>query len=231
MVNIVLAIMSNSIAQILYALSVNRVYGEKVIVIADKMKWWEYLLYGIYRHKTVDQPFAIGLAVSCITITVLTQYGHESLGIAIIHTILLTSLFLTDGYYKLLPNTLVFTSFICELSIQFSNLSTEDFHTNLYFTGLVVFSFGLVYVICSLTGKTMGGGDVKIAPFITMYQGAFILAVMPISLVLVILYAISKGKKSIPYGPFLICAILITIVLKPYITQWSVNVLTNLIGG
>jgi Flp pilus assembly protein protease CpaA len=231
MVNIILAIMGNAVAQALYALSVNRVYGEKVIVIADKMKWWEFFFYGIYKHKTVDKAFVYGFTISCITITILTQFGNEPVTVALVHTILLTTLFLTDKFHRLLPNTLVFTALLVELLVQFSILTRQQFYMDLYMTGLVVFSFGLVYFICLRTGATMGGGDVKIAPFVTMYQGVFILIIMPISLILVTFYVIGKRNRTIPYGPFLITSILITIIFKPYVIVWFTQAVNNLYGG
>jgi len=170
-------------------------------------------------------------------------------------------LFLADLKYRIIPNRIVYPAIIWvalflifnlgfTAIVSYNALKGDDFGKYLLEAGYwhsqmivllksalytLVSAFVIALVFWLLTrikdGKAMGGGDVKLAFLIGLFNGfpfnilaiflGFLLgAVFSIGLILLGRKTI---KDTVPFGPFLILGSLITLIWGPKIFEWYVD--------
>jgi prepilin signal peptidase PulO-like enzyme (type II secretory pathway) len=147
----------------------------------------------------------------------------------------LVALIVYDLKYMLLPNRIVYPlAAIAVLSgvIQIIQ-STKPLHALINTVAAVLIGGGLFYIIFQVSsGKWIGGGDVKLGWVLGLIAGspskAFLLIFLATfigSLVSVPLLLSGKLKRSsvIPFGPFLIAAIVLVQLFGQNIINWYQN--------
>jgi leader peptidase (prepilin peptidase) / N-methyltransferase len=171
-------------------------------------------------------------------------------------------MFLTDVKYGLIPNKIVYPAIIFVLLFTIFNMAytaiatyrfmtTDSFGQYLFEAGYwhsqmtsMLQSFGLTLVstlgiglfFWLLTrikqGRAMGGGDVKLAILIGLFNGFYmnILAIFlgfllgaVVSLVLIVVRR-KKMKDTVPFGPFLILGSLIALFWGDRLVDWYLGI-------
>jgi prepilin signal peptidase PulO-like enzyme (type II secretory pathway) len=190
------------------------------------------------KKKIEDSPLTeLGVAVVFVVSYLCWPLGFAGLGAVmfglwLISLVLLAALFLYDFRWMLLPDKLTIPLMgigviWVVLLAAYSALSiTETVQYAVYGLASVAGLYGLLYVISK--GAWVGFGDVKLGVFMGLVLGwqQGLLAVMLANIIafLVILPGMLSGKvkrtSKIPFGPFLIIATVISMLLGRQILSW-----------
>lgn len=145
-------------------------------------------------------------------------------------------IFWHDYDYMLIPDAVVYPAIVVTLFYQAykytqSPLGIADFHSPL--TGALVAALGAAlfffFLIWISKGKWIGGGDVKLGFLAGLIVGwpkilfVFFLTYLTGSVVSLALIALKKKtwKSQIPFGPFMVAAILIVLFFSDQIQFWA----------
>lgn len=195
------------------------------------------------KKKIDDSPITeIGVAVAFASSYLLWPFGFAFAGLVLfvlwlIAVVFLATLFLYDLKWMLLPDKVNFP--LMGLGIVWAVFFHAVFAQNSIETGLtesalgiasVAGLYGFLYMISK--GAWVGFGDVKLGIFMGLvlgWQGGLLAVLLANTIAfLVILPGLMTNKISrtskIPFGPFLILATGISLLLGHYIIDWYTNV-------
>ena len=186
----------------------------------------------ISEYKREFKPNYILIAITCfIFVAILYKFGWRNKNISsnielikyIILTPMLLSAFIIDYRLQIIPNRLVLTMFEVALLFMFIHGAIDINMAINLLLGMVA-GAGIFLVITIIGGmiagkEAMGLGDVKLMGTLGLIfglQSIIAIAIMSflIGAVLSIILLVSKIKKMdeyIPFGPFIIIAVFITI--------------------
>lgn len=186
----------------------------------------------IKEYKKEFRPNYILIVVNCIIfVTLLYNFGWSNKNIAsnielikyIILTPMLLSAFIIDYKLQIIPNRLVLTMFEVALLFMFIHGVTDINMAINLLLGMIA-GAGVFLVITIIGGmiagkEAMGFGDVKLMGALGLvfgFQNIIAIAIMSflIGAILSIILLVTKIKKIdeyIPFGPFIIIAVFITI--------------------
>jgi leader peptidase (prepilin peptidase) / N-methyltransferase len=163
------------------------------------------------------------------------------LALVLIYLCLFITLFITDIERGILPDKIVYSGMI--LALCFSSTGSLFSWAPSFITDKVpsLFNFWIInalvggavgfiflFVIALISRGGMGGGDIKLAGFIGLATGfplvlvtIFLAAVAGGLLAIVLLLLKVRGRKqSIPFGPFLVVAAMITLIWGNHLLRW-----------
>lgn len=160
-------------------------------------------------------------------------YSIEFLGYAVLCSILIV-VAVIDYYHKIIPDTINIFGLIFGLifhAINFSNFS------NLlqYIFGFLI-GGGFLLLIAVLSKGAMGGGDIKLMAVLGFWLGwKFTLLILFLSFflgglisIILILLKIKGRKDTIPFGPFIVLATMVTVfygnnIINYYIVTFLIH--------
>jgi leader peptidase (prepilin peptidase)/N-methyltransferase len=144
----------------------------------------------------------------------------------IYNLIILSSLFVIffmDLKFGIIPDKIIFPAFVLTLMYYFFFQNTIFFNHMLSGIGAFLFLFGISYGFYFFTKKDgMGGGDIKLSFLLGFFLGfpkilvALYIAFLTGAIIAIILVLWKKKrfqKDTLPFGPFLISASFISLVL------------------
>jgi prepilin signal peptidase PulO-like enzyme (type II secretory pathway) len=148
----------------------------------------------------------------------------------------LVIIFWHDYDFMLIPDAVVFPAIIVTFFYQIykyvqSPLSIANFHSPL--TGAIISALGAALFFFALIwiskGKWIGGGDVKLGFLAGLIVGwpkilfVFFLTYLIGSVISLALIALKKKtwKSQVPFGPFMVAAILIVLFFSDQIQFWA----------
>ena len=160
-------------------------------------------------------------------------FSYEMITLILVFS-LLVILYISDFKYYVIQSRILIFFVIISLILKELYFGTKIFLLSLA-GGLIVFVFlWLVKIVGDKVFKveSLGGGDVKLSFYfgtllgvrlgiVSLVIGAFL--AFPYALY----YAITKKEKEIPFGPFLITALLIVFVFMEPIRNFLVLIFTN----
>ncbi len=212
------------------------------LVMADLIPLFSYLrLHGHCRYCQSSIPrriFWVELATGIIFALLYQHYGLSAeLGIMVLYTGMFIIIFVIDLEHGLILNKIVYPGMMFALlvAIFLSPLWLGDWPSsgivNAGIGGGIGFAIFLLLTIISRGG--MGWGDVKLAAFIGFTIGfplvlvALIMGAILGGVVAVILLVTKKRgrRETIPFGPFLSLAAMITLLWGNNILHWYIGLL------
>lgn len=142
---------------------------------------------------------------------------------------ILLCIFMIDLKHLFIPDSLQISLLLIGLILLFSDLKNN--YVNMLLGALVGFCFyllfyGLSYLVFKKEG--LGFGDVKLMGVSGLIIGldGIIIAIIISSFISLIYVLISKKKnKEIPFAPFLVIGIMISLLTKDFLTTWYLNLL------
>ncbi len=172
-----------------------------------------------------------------------SRFGFTlELGCGLFFITMLIVLSAIDYDIKIIPNKVLIPAMIISallLVLYPLNIKTIPLIENLS-SGWAIGGFlvggGLLYLIAVMAHlffkkDAMGGGDIKLAAFIGLYLGGYVLLALFISFALgaiVGMVMISRDKKSakemIPFGPFMAAGSILTIFFGPQLWMGYLNI-------
>jgi len=176
--------------------------------------------------------FWVELGSGALFACLFLYYGFSpELAVALFYGCFFLVIGVIDLERGLILNKLVYPAMAAALlvAILFSNLDNiPDITAAASGGGL---GFGLFLIIFLASRGGMGIGDIKLAALIGLMTGfplvivAILLAVISGGLVAVtlLLTRVKKGKQSVPFGPFLSLAAMITLLYGQNIYDWYLN--------
>ena len=182
--------------------------------------------------------FYVELATGIIFVLLYISYGLcPRLGITAFYFCLFIIIFFVDLEHGLILNKVVYTGIVVALLLAL--LLPQPWIIQLKFRGIANFAMGggigfvLLLLIALISRGGMGWGDVKLAAliglacgfplvFVALIMGAIIGGVVAVFLMI----AKKKGRKeSIPFGPFLSVATLVTLLWGSSILNWYLGIM------
>lgn len=192
-----------------------------------------------YCGKPIHWQYpAVELATATLFITsyLLWPYGFGALGwlqlgLWLVVVLLFVALIVYDLRWMLLPNQLVYTLISISLLIVITRMFTlPAAEVILGSLGGVLCSAGVFYALFQVSsGKWIGGGDVKLAIALGLLVGTALDAILMLflaslsgSLLAIPLLVAGKAKRKthLPFGPFLIMATYIVVLVGDKISLW-----------
>lgn len=145
------------------------------------------------------------------------HYGlHLELLFVLVYTAIFLVVFVVDLEHELILDKVVFPSLV--LALAFSPFRSSPTIQEALIGGAAAFTIMLLAYLVFRGG--FGMGDVKLAPFLGIITGfpwvivALMLSVVGGGMVALFLLAtgLKKRKEAIPFGPFLVCGTLVTVL-------------------
>ena len=217
LVFILVGLLMNSLSLKIYAASVNRVLKEPAVEYNGNRDILDSLLFGIFSRQQVfskqGKDFFVSMVVFFTAFSLLHWLVNEDIIIAAFHSVVLTALFMADAKHWLLPNIIVLPA----AAIQLGILAIQgDYRLLIVHAAIAIgifLVFYLIFIIATLLKKEMGGGDVKIMPFLALWLGPWILLALVIANVSALAFFIFKKTTHAPFGPFLVAGALVASLL------------------
>jgi prepilin signal peptidase PulO-like enzyme (type II secretory pathway) len=184
------------------------------IFLKGKCRYCRHKISPIYPLSEILTGILFFYAYLLFIINNLNEYffAYYLIGFSLFAIIILS-----DVKYFEIPFEIVFVGFIFSLLYRFfvlRNLNYENFVAEI-FSLIFIFIFFLVIILISKGG--MGGGDLKLSLFISMFLGyplnvaslyyGFLIG--GLFAIILLLFGKKKLKSKIPLGPFLILGALI----------------------
>jgi len=207
----------------------------------DLIPVFSYLrLRGRCRYCQVSVPrrlFWVELATGLIFALLYWHYGlSPALGIMIFYACLFIVIFVIDLEHGLILNKVVYPSLIVALLLA---LLPRPWLTQWIVTGIAnaaiggAIGFALFLLIAVISRGGMGWGDVKLAALIGLATGfplVFLAIIMGAILGGIVAVAMVIAKKrqrrqTIPFGPFLAVAAMITLLWGSNIMSWYLGLM------
>lgn len=207
----------------------------------DLIPVFSYLrLRGRCRYCQASVPrrlFWVELATGVIFALLAWHYGlSPALGIMAFYACLFISIFVIDLEHGLILNKVVYSSIVVALLLA---LLPRPWLTQWIVTGIAnaaiggAIGFGLFLLIALVSRGGMGWGDVKLAAliglatgfplvFLSIIMGAILGGIVAVALVIA---KKRKRRQTIPFGPFLAVAAMITLVWGSNIMDWYLGLM------
>ncbi len=211
--------------------------GQK-LKIRDLVPIFSYLwLRGRCRYCGAHIPLRLPLVevgTALLFVLICWHYGlGPQLPMALIYACIFLVVFVIDLEHGLILDVVVYPAMVLALIFSF-------FWPELEWPSLGVLSallggavgFGLMLVPHLVSGGGMGGGDVKLAGLIGLATGfpyvliALLTAIIAAGLLAIALIASRRRtrKQTIPFGPFLAAAAMVTLVWGQPIADWVIGI-------
>jgi leader peptidase (prepilin peptidase)/N-methyltransferase len=213
----------------------------------DLIPLFSYLrLRGRCRYCQAAIPrrvFWVELATALIFALLCWHYGLSAeLGVMIFYACLFTIIFVTDLEQGLILNKVVYPGMVVALLLALlpqSWLTQEIWLTQIIKPGIAsaalggAIGFALFLLIAIVSRGGMGWGDVKLAALIGLATGfplVFLAIIMGAILGGIVAVALVIAKKrnrrqTIPFGPFLAVAAMVTLLWGSNILSWYVGLM------
>ena len=124
------------------------------------------------------------------------------------------SLTMSDLVYRLVPNVILFYSFI--ILVPYGLYISENSLLNHFVGGLVIFISLLLVALATKGG--MGGGDIKLLSLLGLALGIkailliFMIACFVGAIIGLLIKVVDKGVKTLPFVPFIFVGVFITLI-------------------
>jgi leader peptidase (prepilin peptidase)/N-methyltransferase len=179
----------------------------------------------------------VELATGVIFALLAWHYGlSPALGIMAFYACLFISIFVIDLEHGLILNKVVYPSIVVALLLA---LLPRPWLTQWIVTGIAnaaiggAIGFGLFLLIALVSRGGMGWGDVKLAAliglatgfplvFLSIIMGAILGGIVAVALVIA---KKRKRRQTIPFGPFLAVAAMITLLWGSNIMSWYLGLM------
>ena len=179
----------------------------------------------------------VELATALLFALLSWQYGLSlQLAIALIYASLFLVIFVIDLEHGLVLDKVVYPgmalAFVFSFFWPWPELVWPDIGVLSALLGGAI-GFGLILIPYLISRGGMGGGDVKLAGLIGLVTGfplvffALFLGILGGGLVAIALLisGVKSRKESIPFGPFLAAAAMVTLIWGPAMYQWYIGLL------
>lgn len=196
-----------------------------------------------YCHQKISpRYFLVELLTGIISVALFFKYGLTvDFAVFLFLTYILIAVFFIDLDHQIIPNELVITGliggvilFVYNLYLPFQIYADHRWWNPLL--GLVAGSgfllgVSLIGLVLYKGDEVMGAGDVKLFAPIGLFLGwrmtllaLFISVVVAgMSSLLLILFGKANRKSMIPFGPFIVCGVFITVMWGWNILNWYVG--------
>jgi leader peptidase (prepilin peptidase)/N-methyltransferase len=207
----------------------------------DLIPVFSYLrLRGRCRYCQVSIPrrlFWVELATGVVFALLAWHYGlSPALGIMIFYACLFIIIFVIDLDHGLILNKVVYPAMIVALLLSLYPWPwfTESIGMRIAYSALGgAIGFGILFLIAIVSRGGMGWGDVKLAAliglatgfplvFLAIIMGAIIGGIVAVALVIA---KKRKRRETIPFGPFLAVATMITLLWGSNIISWYLGLM------
>jgi len=211
------------------------------LAVKDLIPVFSYLrLRGRCRYCQAAIPrrlFWVELATALIFALLYWHYGLSmELGVMIFYACLFTVIFVIDLEHGLILNKVVYPSMVVALLLALlpQPWLAQQIGTRVAYAALGGgIGFGIFLLIAIASRGGMGWGDVKLAALIGLVTGfplvilAIIMAAILGGIVAVALVIAKKRKRreTIPFGPFLALAAMITLLWGSNILSWYLGLM------
>jgi len=214
---------------------------QQKLTAKDLIPVFSYLrLRGRCRYCQAAIPrrlFWVELATAVIFALLYWHYGlSPALGIMAFYACLFTIIFVVDLEHGLILNKVVYPGMVVALLLALYPLPwlNEPMGMRIAYTALGgAIGFGIFLLIALVSRGGMGWGDVKLAALIGLATGfplvivAIIMAAILGGIVAVALVIAKKRKRrqTIPFGPFLAVAAMVTLLWGSNILNWYLGLM------
>jgi len=214
---------------------------QQKLAARDLIPVFSYLrLRGRCRYCQASIPrrlFWVELATGVVFALLAWHYGlSPALGIMIFYACLFIVIFVIDLDHGLILNKVVYPSMIVALLLA---LLPQPWLTQWIVTGIAnaalggAIGFGIFLLIAIISRGGMGWGDVKLVAliglatgfplvFLSIIMGAILGGIVAVAMVIA---KKRKRRETIPFGPFLAVAAMITLLWGSYIMNWYLGLM------